>query len=85
MDFRIELVPIAVADVDRSVEFYGAGLGWNVEQRHGWLRQCDIAGHDQPDQEASVDQPTRDVVLAVVDLDRRAVRQLRQNVPLNWR
>jgi catechol 2,3-dioxygenase-like lactoylglutathione lyase family enzyme len=31
MDFRIELVPIAVTDVDRSVEFYGAGLGWNVD------------------------------------------------------
>jgi predicted enzyme related to lactoylglutathione lyase len=31
MDFRIELVPIAVGDVDRSVEFYGAGLGWNVD------------------------------------------------------
>jgi len=31
MDFRIELVPIAVTDVDRAVDFYGAGLGWNVD------------------------------------------------------
>ncbi|MDF1602154.1 VOC family protein [Nocardioides sp. YIM 152315] len=31
MDFRIELVPIAVADVDRSVEFYGDTVGWTVD------------------------------------------------------
>lgn len=31
MDFRIELVPIAVQDVDRAVEFYGNGLGWSVD------------------------------------------------------
>jgi catechol 2,3-dioxygenase-like lactoylglutathione lyase family enzyme len=31
MDFRIELVPLAVTDVDRSVAFYGDGLGWNVD------------------------------------------------------
>jgi predicted enzyme related to lactoylglutathione lyase len=31
MDFRIELVPIAVQDVDRSVDFYGNALGWNVD------------------------------------------------------
>jgi catechol 2,3-dioxygenase-like lactoylglutathione lyase family enzyme len=31
MDFRIELIPIAVADVDRSVEFYGERLGWSVD------------------------------------------------------
>ncbi|WP_067433599.1 VOC family protein [Nocardioides jensenii] len=31
MDFKIELIPIAVADVDRSVEFYGTGLGWSID------------------------------------------------------
>ena len=32
MDFKIELIPLAVQDVDRSVEFYGKDLGWNVDQ-----------------------------------------------------
>ncbi len=31
MDFRIELVPLAVADVDRAVAFYGDTVGWNVD------------------------------------------------------
>jgi catechol 2,3-dioxygenase-like lactoylglutathione lyase family enzyme len=31
MDFKIELIPLAVTDVDRSVEFYGDGLGWSVD------------------------------------------------------
>ena len=31
MDYRIELIPIAVQDVDRSVEFYGTTLGWSVD------------------------------------------------------
>jgi predicted enzyme related to lactoylglutathione lyase len=31
MDFRIELVPLDVSDVDRAVEFYGTGLGWSVD------------------------------------------------------
>jgi catechol 2,3-dioxygenase-like lactoylglutathione lyase family enzyme len=31
MDFKIELIPLAVSDVDRSVEFYGNGLGWSVD------------------------------------------------------
>lgn len=31
MDFKIELIPLAVRDVDRSVEFYGKDLGWNVD------------------------------------------------------
>jgi predicted enzyme related to lactoylglutathione lyase len=31
VDFKIELIPLAVRDVDRSVEFYGKGLGWNVD------------------------------------------------------
>lgn len=31
MDFRIELVPIAVQDVDRAVDFYGSTVGWNVD------------------------------------------------------
>ncbi|MDD9372066.1 MAG: glyoxalase superfamily protein [Acidimicrobiales bacterium] len=31
MDFRIELIPIAVQDVDRAVAFYGDGLGWSVD------------------------------------------------------
>jgi catechol 2,3-dioxygenase-like lactoylglutathione lyase family enzyme len=34
MDFRIELVPLAVSDVDRSVEFYGTKVGWNVDFDH---------------------------------------------------
>ena len=31
MDWKIELIPLAVEDVDRSVEFYGAKVGWNVD------------------------------------------------------
>ncbi len=31
MDFRIELVPLAVTDVDRAVEFYGETVGWHVD------------------------------------------------------
>jgi predicted enzyme related to lactoylglutathione lyase len=31
MDVRIELIPLAVSDVDRSVEFYGSRVGWNVD------------------------------------------------------
>jgi predicted enzyme related to lactoylglutathione lyase len=31
MDFKIELIPLAVQNVDRSVEFYGDGLGWSVD------------------------------------------------------
>jgi len=31
MDWKIELIPIAVEDVDRSVEFYGDKVGWNVD------------------------------------------------------
>jgi predicted enzyme related to lactoylglutathione lyase len=30
MDWKIELVPLAVADVDRSVEFYRS-LGWSID------------------------------------------------------
>jgi len=31
MDFKIELIPIAVADVDRSIDFYGSRLGWPID------------------------------------------------------
>ena len=31
VDFKIELVPLTVTDVDRAVEFYGAKVGWNVD------------------------------------------------------
>ena len=31
MDLKIELIPLAVKDVDRSVEFYGNALGWSVD------------------------------------------------------
>jgi len=31
MDFRIELVPLAVSDVDRAVAFYGDQVGWSVD------------------------------------------------------
>jgi predicted enzyme related to lactoylglutathione lyase len=31
MDFRIELVPIPVSDVDRAKEFYGEKVGWNID------------------------------------------------------
>lgn len=34
MDFRIELVPLAVTDVDRAVEFYGATVGWPIDFDH---------------------------------------------------
>jgi predicted enzyme related to lactoylglutathione lyase len=31
MDWKIELIPLAVEDVDRSLEFYGTVIGWNVD------------------------------------------------------
>jgi predicted enzyme related to lactoylglutathione lyase len=31
MDFRIELVPVPVTDVDAAVAFYGDTVGWNVD------------------------------------------------------
>ncbi|NUR08555.1 MAG: glyoxalase [Nocardioidaceae bacterium] len=31
MDFRIELVPLHVSDVDRSIRFYGEQVGWHVD------------------------------------------------------
>ena len=31
MDFKIELIPLAVQDVDRSVDYYGTKLGWSVD------------------------------------------------------
>ena len=31
MDYKIELIPIAVQDVDRAKEFYGDDLGWSVD------------------------------------------------------
>lgn len=31
MDYKIELIPLAVQDVDRSVDFYGNALGWSVD------------------------------------------------------
>lgn len=31
MDFRIELIPIEVTDVDRSIEFYRDTVGWPVD------------------------------------------------------
>ena len=34
MDYRIELIPLAVTDVDRSVAFYGETVGWNVDFDH---------------------------------------------------
>lgn len=34
MDWKIELIPLAVKDVDRSVAFYGDTVGWNVDHDH---------------------------------------------------
>jgi catechol 2,3-dioxygenase-like lactoylglutathione lyase family enzyme len=31
MDWKIELAPLSVTDVDRAVEFYGQRLGWSVD------------------------------------------------------
>lgn len=31
MDFRIELIPLAVTDVERAKDFYGTTLGWSVD------------------------------------------------------
>ncbi len=31
MDFKIELIPMTVTDVDRAVRFYGEQVGWNVD------------------------------------------------------
>ena len=31
MDWKIELIPLLVSDVDRAVEFYGTTVGWSVD------------------------------------------------------
>ena len=31
MDWKIELIPLGVADVDRSIAFYGDTVGWNID------------------------------------------------------
>jgi catechol 2,3-dioxygenase-like lactoylglutathione lyase family enzyme len=31
LTWKIELVPLAVSDVDRAVDFYGSRVGWNVD------------------------------------------------------
>jgi predicted enzyme related to lactoylglutathione lyase len=31
MDWKIELIPINVSDVDASVEFYGNKVGWSID------------------------------------------------------
>ena len=31
LTWKIELVPLAVSDVDRAVDFYGSRIGWNVD------------------------------------------------------
>jgi predicted enzyme related to lactoylglutathione lyase len=34
MDFKLELVPIAVADVDRAIAFYTEQAGFNLDHDH---------------------------------------------------
>jgi predicted enzyme related to lactoylglutathione lyase len=31
LTWKIELIPLAVTDVDRAVEFYGTQVGWSVD------------------------------------------------------
>jgi predicted enzyme related to lactoylglutathione lyase len=31
MDWKIELIPINVTDVDASIEFYGGKVGWSID------------------------------------------------------
>lgn len=31
LDWKIELIPLHVSDVDRAVKFYGEQVGWNVD------------------------------------------------------
>ncbi len=31
MDWKIELIPLAVEDVDRSIEFYADKVGWDLD------------------------------------------------------
>ena len=40
MDFKIELIPLAVTDVDRSLDFYGTQLGWSVD--HDQIVSADL-------------------------------------------
>lgn len=34
LDWKIELIPLAVSDVDRAVDFYGNRVGWKVDHDH---------------------------------------------------
>jgi len=48
LTWKIELVPLAVADVDRAKEFYGTKLGWNIDHDqvvHEALRFVQVTPH----------------------------------------
>jgi predicted enzyme related to lactoylglutathione lyase len=34
LDWKIELIPLAVSDVDRAVRFYGEEVGWSIDFDH---------------------------------------------------
>jgi catechol 2,3-dioxygenase-like lactoylglutathione lyase family enzyme len=34
MDYRLELVPVPVSDVDRAVDFYAGKVGFHLDQDH---------------------------------------------------
>jgi predicted enzyme related to lactoylglutathione lyase len=34
LEWKIELIPLAVSDVDRAVRFYGETVGWSVDFDH---------------------------------------------------
>jgi predicted enzyme related to lactoylglutathione lyase len=56
MDWKIELIPLAVEDVDRSVAFYGDKIGWTVDHDqtvHDGLRFVQVTPPGQPARSAS--------------------------------
>jgi len=56
MDWKIELIPLAVEDVDRSVEFYGKTVGWNVDHDqtvHEGMRFVQVTPRARPARSAS--------------------------------
>jgi len=92
MDFKIELVPLAVEDVDRSVEFYGELLGLEelgkppaLAARGGvWFRVGDQQLHVGVDDAFSPATKAHPAfrVSSPEALDRLAERLEREGVPM---
>ena len=54
MDYRIELIPLAVTDVDRAKAFYGDTVGWNVDSTRWSAPSCASCRSPRPGSACSI-------------------------------